>query len=108
MAPFKALYGKKCRSPICWAKVGDGPLLEPEIVHETTEKVKLIQQRLKTAQSHQKSYADVQRRDREYDVDDHVFIKDYLQDHFHVIKPIHVLLSDDYTYEERPIQIVNK
>ena len=75
MAPFEALYGRKCRSPICWAEVGDGPLLGPEIVHETTEKVKLIQQRLKTAQSRLKSYADVRRRDREYEVGDHVFVK---------------------------------
>ena len=54
MAPFEVLYGRKCRSPICWAEVGDGPLLGPEIVYEMTEKVKLIQQRLKTAQSRQK------------------------------------------------------
>ena len=51
MAPFEALYGKKCRSLICWAEVGDGLFLGPEIVYETTEKVKLIQQRLKTAQN---------------------------------------------------------
>ena len=138
-------------------------MLGPEIVHETTEKVKLIQQRLKTAQSQQKSYADVRRRDREYEVGDHVFVKvtpmkgqtrfgvkgklalryvepyeiietinsvaylvalphemehmhnvfhismlrDYLRDPFHVIDPTRVVLSDDYTYEERPIQIVN-
>ena len=59
MAPYEALYGKKCRSLICWAEVGDRPLLGPELVQETTEKVKLIQQRLKTAQSRQKSYANV-------------------------------------------------
>ena len=75
MAPFETLYGRKCRSPICWAEVVDGPLLGPEIVQETTEKVKFIQQRLKTAQSRQKSYADVRRRDREYEVGDHVFVK---------------------------------
>ena len=50
-------------------------MLGPEMVYETTEKVKLIQQRLKTAQSRQKSYADVRRRDREYEVGDHVFVK---------------------------------
>ena len=75
MTPFEALYGRKCRSPICWAEVGDGPLLRLEIVHETTKKVKLIQQRLKTTQSRQQSYADVQRRDREYEVGGHVFVK---------------------------------
>ena len=74
MAPYEALYETKCRSSICWAEVGDRPLLGPELVQETTKKVKLIQQRLKTAQSRQKSYADVRRRDREYEVGDHVFI----------------------------------
>ncbi|XP_028099053.1 uncharacterized protein LOC114298642 [Camellia sinensis] len=75
MAPYEALCGRKCCSLICWAEVGDRPLLRPELVQETTEKVKLIQQCLKTAQSRQKSYADVRRRDREYEVGDHVFIK---------------------------------
>ncbi|GKC49857.1 reverse transcriptase domain-containing protein [Tanacetum coccineum] len=37
-APFEALYGRKCRSPICWAEVGDSQLTGPEIIHETTEK----------------------------------------------------------------------
>ena len=50
-------------------------MLGPEIVYETTEKVKLIQQRLKTAQSRQKSYADVRRQDREYEVGDQVIVK---------------------------------
>ena len=59
MAPYEALYGRKCRSLICWAEVDDRPLLGPELVQETNENVKLIQQRLRTAQSHQKSYADV-------------------------------------------------
>ena len=57
MAPFEALYGQPCRSPVCWAEVGDAPLLGPEIVRETTKKVVLIRKRLATAQSRQKSYA---------------------------------------------------
>ncbi|GKA46719.1 putative reverse transcriptase domain-containing protein [Tanacetum coccineum] len=39
VAPFEALYGRKCRSPICWAEVGDAQLTGPEIVHETTKKI---------------------------------------------------------------------
>ena len=42
MAPYEALYGRKCRSSICWPEVGDRPLLGPELVQETIEKVKLI------------------------------------------------------------------
>ncbi|GKA73607.1 putative reverse transcriptase domain-containing protein [Tanacetum coccineum] len=48
-APFEALYGQKCRSPVCWAKVGDVQLTGPEIIHETTEKIVQIRQRLQAA-----------------------------------------------------------
>ncbi|GJY30470.1 putative reverse transcriptase domain-containing protein [Tanacetum coccineum] len=41
VAPFEALYGRQCRSPVCWAEVGDVQLTSPEIVHETTEKIPL-------------------------------------------------------------------
>ena len=50
MAPYEALYGRRCRSPICWTEVGDKALLGPEIVQDTSEKIKTIRQRLKTAQ----------------------------------------------------------
>jgi hypothetical protein len=75
MAPFEALYGRPCRSPVCWAEVGDQALLGPEIVRETTEKVALIRDRLKTAQSRQKCYADRRRRPLEFEVGDHVFLR---------------------------------
>ncbi|GJT26611.1 reverse transcriptase domain-containing protein [Tanacetum coccineum] len=48
-APFEALYGRKCRSPVCWAEVGDVQLTRPEIVHETTEKIVQIRQHLQAA-----------------------------------------------------------
>lgn len=75
MAPFEALYGRPCRSPVCWTEVGDALILGPDLVRETTEKVAVIQQRLKTAQSRQKSYADVRRRPLEFAVGDKVFLK---------------------------------
>ena len=59
VAPFEALYGRKCRSPVCWAEVGDVQLTGPELVRETTEKIIQIRERLQTARSQQKSYADV-------------------------------------------------
>ncbi|GKB12685.1 putative reverse transcriptase domain-containing protein [Tanacetum coccineum] len=58
-APFEALYGRKCRSPVCWAEVGDVQLTGPEIIHETTEKIVQIQQRLQAARDRQRSYANV-------------------------------------------------
>ena len=66
MAPYEALYRRKCRTPICWEEISDRKLLAPEKVQETTEKIQLIRKRLKTAQSHQKSYADNIRRNIEF------------------------------------------
>ncbi|RVW80540.1 Transposon Ty3-G Gag-Pol polyprotein [Vitis vinifera] len=75
MPPFEALYGRKCRSPICWNDVGERKLLGPELVQLTVEKVALIKERLKATQSRHKSYADHHRRDLEFEVGDHVFLK---------------------------------
>ncbi|RVX02411.1 Transposon Ty3-G Gag-Pol polyprotein [Vitis vinifera] len=75
MAPFEALYGRRCRSPVCWDDVGEKKLLGPELVQLTVKKVSLIKERLKAAQSRQKSYADNRRRDLEFEVGDHVFLK---------------------------------
>ncbi|GKB33418.1 putative reverse transcriptase domain-containing protein [Tanacetum coccineum] len=60
-APFKALYGGKFRSPVCWAEVGDVQLTGPVIIHETTEKIVQIRQRLQAAGDRQRSYANVRR-----------------------------------------------
>ncbi|WMV19865.1 hypothetical protein MTR67_013250, partial [Solanum verrucosum] len=70
MAPYEALYGRRCRSPIGWFEVGEAQLIGPDLVHQAMEKVKVIQERLKTAQSCQKSYTDVRRRELEFEIDD--------------------------------------
>ena len=75
MAPFEALYGRKCRSPSCWMEVCDRELEGPELIRETSEKVPNIQERMRTAFSRQKSYADPRRRDVQFGVGDHVFLK---------------------------------
>nr|GEZ30810.1 reverse transcriptase domain-containing protein [Tanacetum cinerariifolium] len=74
-APFEALYGRKCQSPICWAKVGDRQLTGPEIIHETTEKIVQIKSRIQAARDRQKSYADVRRKPLEFQVGDKVMLK---------------------------------
>ncbi|GJU72786.1 putative reverse transcriptase domain-containing protein [Tanacetum coccineum] len=74
-APFEALYGRKCRSPICWAEVGDAQLTGPEIVHETTEKIIQIKKRIQAAQDRQKSYADRRCKPLEFEVGDNVMFK---------------------------------
>ena len=75
MAPYEALYGRPCKSPLCWTEVGEGSIIGPDLIRDTYEKVSLIRQRLLTAQRRQKSYADVQRRPLEFEVGDHVFLK---------------------------------
>ncbi|GJW24139.1 putative nucleotidyltransferase, ribonuclease H [Tanacetum coccineum] len=74
-APFEALYGCKCRSPICWAEVGDSQLTGPKIIHETTEKIVQIKNRIQAARNRQKSYADVRRKPFEFQVGDKVMLK---------------------------------
>lgn len=75
MAPYEALYGRKCRSPICWSDVGEMRILGPGLVKQTAEKVQMIRENLQIAQSRQKSYADSKRRVLEFRVGDHVFLK---------------------------------
>ncbi|GJX55946.1 putative reverse transcriptase domain-containing protein [Tanacetum coccineum] len=74
-APFEALYGRKCRSPVCWAEVGQVQLTGPEIVQETTKKVIQIKQRMQAAHDRQKSYADLKRKPMEFQVGDRVMLK---------------------------------
>ncbi|KAL0536597.1 hypothetical protein IC582_025549 [Cucumis melo] len=75
MAPFEALYGKCCRSPVCWDEVGEQRLMGPELVQSTNEAIQKIRSRMHTAQSRQKSYADVRRKDLEFEIGDKVFLK---------------------------------
>ncbi|GKE12794.1 putative reverse transcriptase domain-containing protein [Tanacetum coccineum] len=74
-APFEALYGCKCQSPICWAEVGDTQLTRLEIIHETTEKIVQIKSRIQVARDRQKSYVDIRRKPLEFQVGDKVMLK---------------------------------
>ncbi|GKD33336.1 putative reverse transcriptase domain-containing protein [Tanacetum coccineum] len=74
-APFEALYGQKCRSPVCWSEVGDSQLIGPELVRETTKMIVQIKNQLIIARSRQKSYADVRRKLMEFQVGDMVMLK---------------------------------
>ncbi|GJS15478.1 hypothetical protein Tco_0409950 [Tanacetum coccineum] len=74
-APFETLYGRKCRSPVCWAEVGQVQLTGPELVQETTERIIQIKQRIQTARDRQKSYADLKRKPMEFQVGDKVMLK---------------------------------
>ena len=75
MAPYEALYGRLCRSLICWMEVGERSITGPDLVRDTSKNVDLIRKRLLMAQSRQKSYPDLRRRPLEFEVGDHVFLK---------------------------------
>ncbi|GKD26164.1 hypothetical protein Tco_1232378 [Tanacetum coccineum] len=74
-APFEGLYGRKCRSPVLWAEIGESSLIGPKLVQETTDKVVLIKEKLKAARDRQKSYADNRRKPLEFEVGDRVMLK---------------------------------
>ncbi|GKD10487.1 reverse transcriptase domain-containing protein, partial [Tanacetum coccineum] len=75
VVPYEALYGRKCRSPMCWAEVGEAQLTGPELIQETTKKIILIKQRMQAAQDRQKSYTDQKRKPMEFEVGDRVMLK---------------------------------
>nr|GEY66004.1 reverse transcriptase domain-containing protein [Tanacetum cinerariifolium] len=74
-APFEALYGRKCRSPVCWTEVGEAQILGPELIQETTEKIVQIKERMQAARDRQKSYADLKHKPMEFQVRDKVMLK---------------------------------
>ena len=75
MSPFKALYGRRCRTPLSWDEVGDRQLFGPDLIKESEQKVKLIRDRLMVAQSRQKSYVDSKRKETVYEVGDRVYLR---------------------------------
>nr|GEW36834.1 reverse transcriptase domain-containing protein [Tanacetum cinerariifolium] len=74
-APFEALYGRKCGSPVYWAEVTDAQLTGPEIIHETMEKIIQIKKRIQAACDRKKSYTDRRRKLLEFEVGDKVILK---------------------------------
>ena len=75
MAPYEALYGRPCRSPLGWTEVGESSIIGPDLIRDTSEKVSLIRHRLLTTQSRQKSNTNVRRRPLEFEVGNHVSLK---------------------------------
>ncbi|KAL5550792.1 hypothetical protein UlMin_000968 [Ulmus minor] len=164
MAPYEALYGRKCRSPVHWYETGETRLSTSDFIEETTEAIKKIKQRMETAQSRQKSYADKRRRPLEFQVGDSVFLKvapmkgvmrfgkkgklsprfigpfeilervgkvayklalppelssvhnvfhvsmlkKYVSDPSHVLEHEPIQVNEDLTYEEKPVQILDR
>ncbi|XP_077242576.1 uncharacterized protein LOC143883098 [Tasmannia lanceolata] len=103
MAPFKALYGRRCRSSICWDDVGERRLLGQDFVQQAVDKIHLIREHLRTAQSWQKSYADVKRRELEFQIENK-----YIPDLNHVIELEPLNLREDLSFKEQPVRIVDR
>ena len=75
MAPYEALYGRKCRTPLCWTELSEKKVIGFDLIQETEENVKMIRERLKIANDRQKSYADMKRKDIRYEIGEKVFLK---------------------------------
>ncbi|XP_069149135.1 uncharacterized protein [Solanum lycopersicum] len=124
MAPFEALYGRWCRSPIGWFDSAEMDSLDTDLLRDAMEQVRMIQYRLLTAQSQQKSCADRRVRALVFMEGDHVWLRvspmkvhpvfhvsmlwKYISDESHVISLDSVELGPDLTYEEEPIAILDK
>ena len=74
-APFEALYGRRCRSPMCWDDFTEVVTLGPDLLLQMTDQIKLLRDRIKAVLDHQKSYADLKRGPEEFEVGDHVFLR---------------------------------
>ncbi|GKA79310.1 putative reverse transcriptase domain-containing protein [Tanacetum coccineum] len=110
-APFEVLYGQKCWSPVCWAEVGDARLTGPELVHETTEKIVQIKQRMQAARDRQKSYADVRRKPLEFQVGDRVMLKvsfPNISDESLVVPLDEIHIDDKLHFVEEPMEILER
>ncbi|MBJ4058732.1 hypothetical protein JGD43_25790 [Salmonella enterica subsp. enterica serovar Goldcoast] len=75
MSPFEALYGRKCRTPLYWTEAGEGQVLGPDLLKDAKDQVRSIREKLKTAQTRQKSYVDNRRRDLTFTPGDQVYLK---------------------------------
>ncbi|GKA02302.1 hypothetical protein Tco_0674967 [Tanacetum coccineum] len=116
-ALFEALCGRKCQSPVCWAEVGDAQLTGPELIHETTEKIVQIKQRIQAARDRQKSYADVRRKPLEFQFGDQVMLKlSRVHSTFHVSnlkkclsdEPLdEIRIDDKLCFVEEPVEIMD-
>nr|GEX86668.1 putative reverse transcriptase domain-containing protein [Tanacetum cinerariifolium] len=100
-ALFEALYGQKCQAPVCWVEVVDAQLTGPELIHETTEKIVQIKQRIQDARDCQKSYADVRRKPLEFQVE--VFIDEPL-----AISLDEIHINEKLRFIEEPLEIMDR
>nr|GEZ20525.1 hypothetical protein [Tanacetum cinerariifolium] len=107
-APFKAPYGRKCRSPVIWTEVEESHLIGPDIMQETTKNIIQVKERLKTARSRQKSYADKRRKPLEFKVEDRVLLKKCLAEPYVQVPLDEIEIDENMHFVEEPIKIVER
>ncbi|XP_016675418.1 uncharacterized protein [Gossypium hirsutum] len=115
MAPYEALYDRRCRSPVCWTELNERKVVGPKLIQETESTVKKIRERLRIAFDRQKSYTDLKQRDIEYSIGDKVFLKVShwkkilrfgLKDPSHVISIEDIEIRPDLSYKEESVKIL--
>nr|GEZ10397.1 retrotransposable element Tf2 [Tanacetum cinerariifolium] len=107
-ASYEALYGRKCRSPVCWSEVGDSQLTGPELIRDTTEKTVQIKNRLLDARSRQKSYEDQRLKPLEFKVGDMVLLKKCLAKDDVVVSIDEIQLDDKLHMIEELVEVVDR
>ncbi|XP_027941005.1 uncharacterized protein LOC114194790 [Vigna unguiculata] len=115
VAPYEALYGRRCRTPLCWYQDRETFVLGPEFLQQTTSKVKFIQDWMRATQSRQKSYADKRRRPLKFDEGDHVLLRvtptielrKYIASLDHVLESDEVQVREDLTMPVGPVRILD-
>ncbi|XP_027358806.1 uncharacterized protein LOC113867606 [Abrus precatorius] len=138
MAPYEALYGRKCRTPLCWYESGEAILHAIDLVQRQNDQIKMIKEKMKISQDRQKSYYDNRRKLLEFQVGDHVFLRvspitrvayeialspnlsklhrvfhvsqlrKYIPDPFHVIKLDPVQVRENISYEVFLVKIADR
>ncbi|KAA3487038.1 DNA/RNA polymerases superfamily protein [Gossypium australe] len=117
MAPYEALYGRNCQTPLYWTELCENKIHGIDLIKETEQKVNVIRNSLKVASDRQKSYADLKRKDIEFEVDDKIvpveentsiWLKRQIESEVHrtVIAPAEVEIQSDLSYSEEPIRIL--
>ena len=74
MAPFEALYGQKCRTPLFWNQTGETQVFGLDVLKDLEKQVRMIRDNLRVAQSRHKSYADTRRRELVFEIGDYVYL----------------------------------
>ncbi|XP_058202950.1 uncharacterized protein LOC131317411 [Rhododendron vialii] len=130
MAPYEALYGRPCRSPVCWIDVGETGMIGPDIVRDTTEKVKTIRPKKGVIRFEKKGKLspryigpfDIVEKirkvayhlalppqlDRVHNMFHVSMLRKYLALSTHVLNWEDITIKEDATYEEEPIEIQDR